>query len=196
MPSNKQPDSVAIGQTYGRLKVIAFHHSDKRWRKHYECECICGEKKVVQGVLLKSGNTKSCGCLKRERAREKCLPHGTAAMRQVIAGDKDKAKKAGIEYKLTVPQFRAIAEGQCFYCGKYGTNTKKSPHGSGDYSYNGLDKIEPTKGYVLSNVVSACKRCNFAKSNMSQGEFMQWIRTAYDHLKQSAMADQWSEVTK
>lgn len=43
-------------------------------------------------------------------------------------------------------------------------------------------------------VLVACKRCNFAKSNMSQGEFMQWIRTAYDHLKQSAMAQQWGRI--
>lgn len=194
MPKHTTPPKIQAGDVFHDLTVVELHHQDTRWRRHYLCRCKCGTEKVIQGGLLTSGNTKSCGCLKREKAREKCLPHGTAAMRQVIAGYKDKAKKAGIEYKLTVPQFRAIAEGQCFYCGKYGTNTKKSPHGSGDYSYNGLDKIEPTKGYVLSNVVSACKRCNFAKSNMSQGEFMQWIRTAYNHLKQSAMAQQWGRI--
>ena len=32
----------------------------------YECRCQCGNITHVRGSLLRSGNTKSCGCLREE----------------------------------------------------------------------------------------------------------------------------------
>jgi hypothetical protein len=173
------------------LTVIKEHHKDKRWRRHFECVCVCGNTKIVQGTLLKSGNTKSCGCIGKETARLRALPHGEAAMRQVIAGYKCKAKKQGIAFSLTAPQFKQIVAQPCFYCGDINTNIHHSPHGTGDFAYNGLDKIDPKKGYTFNNVVSCCKKCNFMKSNLSQGEFIRWIKRAYLYLSKTAMANQW-----
>jgi hypothetical protein len=73
-------------------------------------------------------------------------------------------------------------------------NVHRSPHGTGDFTYNGIDKIDSGKGYTVNNVVSCCKKCNFAKSNMSQGEFIKWIRKVYLHLKKDAMAQQWGDL--
>lgn len=36
----------------------------------WECKCDCGNVKKVSGYDLKSGHTKSCGCLQRKRASE------------------------------------------------------------------------------------------------------------------------------
>lgn len=186
--------AVQIGDVYHYLTVVSLSHQDKRWRRHYLCRCKCGKEKIIQGGLLRSGNTKSCGCLAKESARARCLPHGTAAMRQVMAGYRHKAKKSGIEFTLTVPQFSRIVSQPCFYCGRVHANVNKSPHGSGDFAYNGIDKIDPSKGYTLNNTVPACKQCNFAKSNKSQGEFIRWIKEAYEHLGKTAMAEQWGGV--
>lgn len=35
-----------------------------------ECECVCGNIVHVWGTNLVSGNTQSCGCLKKDRAGE------------------------------------------------------------------------------------------------------------------------------
>ena len=35
------------------------------------CKCICGENILVSTYSLMSGNTRSCGCLRREMARER-----------------------------------------------------------------------------------------------------------------------------
>lgn len=44
------------------------------------CRCDCGKEKVLQGKLIKSGNTKSCGCLRDElRSRER--PHNSPKRR-------------------------------------------------------------------------------------------------------------------
>lgn len=61
-----------VGKQFGRLKVIeqADDYIDPQGN-HYArwlCECSCEEhnKVIVTGRALKSGNTKSCGCLFRE----------------------------------------------------------------------------------------------------------------------------------
>lgn len=35
---------------------------DKRGSYLYLCECLCGNKRIVNGSNLRSGHTKSCGC--------------------------------------------------------------------------------------------------------------------------------------
>jgi len=36
------------------------------------CKCICGNSKIISGASLRSGNTKSCGCLAKETSAETC----------------------------------------------------------------------------------------------------------------------------
>lgn len=194
MPTNNAPHLVHPGDKFGSLTVLSFSHKDKRWRRHYMCRCACGAEKSIQGTLLRSVNTKSCGCLVSESARKRAIGHGVAAMNQVMAGYRHKAKKSGRSFSLTSPQFRAITQGPCFYCGSERTNTKRSPHGTGDFTYNGLDRIDASRGYTVNNTVSCCRACNFAKSNLGQGEFIEWIRRAYMHLSRTAMAAQWGSL--
>ena len=53
------------GQKFGRLTVVRFDHKENG-RKYYLCQCDCGNFKIVNNHSLKSGNTKSCGCLHKE----------------------------------------------------------------------------------------------------------------------------------
>jgi hypothetical protein len=54
-----------IGESYGRLKVVGVH-SVKNNRRRYKCLCSCGRTLITRMDALKSGRTKSCGCLKKE----------------------------------------------------------------------------------------------------------------------------------
>jgi hypothetical protein len=55
------------GGIFGRLKVIEKHgHKDSHIT--WKCICECGKEVVVQGRNLKSGRTKSCSCLQKEKA--------------------------------------------------------------------------------------------------------------------------------
>ena len=55
-------------QTFGLLKVNKKAYSKKTpngsTQIYWECECSCGNKIIVRGESLKTGNTKSCGCVK------------------------------------------------------------------------------------------------------------------------------------
>jgi hypothetical protein len=51
-----------IGKKYGKLTVISKYDRQNRIIR-WLCKCDCGNECIVSGVSLRSGNTKSCGCL-------------------------------------------------------------------------------------------------------------------------------------
>lgn len=54
------------GNRFGRLTVIERDHSKNGKVVFWLCKCDCGKTKSVSGGNLRSGHTKSCGCLKLE----------------------------------------------------------------------------------------------------------------------------------
>lgn len=62
------------GQQFGRLTVLKRVHQPEHLKKrtdaYWLCECNCKEKNkiIIDGVKLRNGNTKSCGCLQKEIA--------------------------------------------------------------------------------------------------------------------------------
>lgn len=63
--------SVLPGERYGRLVVISVIDSKAR-----KCLCDCGTESIVLRCNLKTGNTQSCGCLRREIEPVASLTHG------------------------------------------------------------------------------------------------------------------------
>ena len=57
-----------ITQLFGRLRVIERAETDRYGKARWLCECKCGTRLVVRGYDLRSGGTRSCGCLSRELA--------------------------------------------------------------------------------------------------------------------------------
>lgn len=54
------------GRKFGRLEVIRHARYDKNNASLWECKCDCGNITVARGGDLKSGNTLSCGCLRKD----------------------------------------------------------------------------------------------------------------------------------
>ena len=70
------------GMTFGRLKVLK-RLPDRILKSNKKvtlwlCLCDCGNTKEVQGSNLKSGKTKSCGCLQKEKVVQFNLKHSNA----------------------------------------------------------------------------------------------------------------------
>lgn len=55
-----------INKKYGRLTVVERAGSSAHKVALWLCSCECGNKIIAEGRKLRSGNTKSCGCLWRE----------------------------------------------------------------------------------------------------------------------------------
>lgn len=54
-----------VGKTFNMLTVIEECKERKRKEKQYKCKCACGNITYVTGYNLRSGQTKSCGCLSK-----------------------------------------------------------------------------------------------------------------------------------
>lgn len=65
-----------VGQVFGRLTVVSKADRSNSRKVLWNCECSCGNSKVVRGCSLKSGDTQSCGCLNAERAKGLHTTHG------------------------------------------------------------------------------------------------------------------------
>jgi len=57
-----------LGQRFGRLVVLR-QTADRGKGTVWECQCDCGLTLTVKAGPLRTGHTKSCGCLVRERVR-------------------------------------------------------------------------------------------------------------------------------
>jgi len=70
--------SDMTGRRFGRLTVVSAEHSDSRGNSRWLCLCDCGKQKIIAGRILKSGGSKSCGCLNLEMCRnsKRAFKHG------------------------------------------------------------------------------------------------------------------------
>jgi hypothetical protein len=59
------------GQKFGRLTALSVVHRDNTAQLCWRCVCECGNHVVVPSYPLRTGNTKSCGCLSREGAAKR-----------------------------------------------------------------------------------------------------------------------------
>lgn len=182
--------TVFSGDTYGRLTVLRRLENSPRGKPVFECRCECGNIRSVTSGSLRSGNTKSCGCLQRDISKEwapkmsrafwRKAP-GESAKRGAFACTRQSARKRGLCFTLTLEQFVKLAEQPCRYCGGSASNLYRSA--GGDWKWNGLDRVDSSDGYTISNVVPCCKWCNQAKSGRTVDEFNEWIGRLFHNLK-------------
>lgn len=75
------------GRRFGRL--IALYNSDNRNSAGdvmWKCLCICGRFVEIGAGNLKSGHTKSCGCLRRDTMKKIKYKHGETRVRTRLYG--------------------------------------------------------------------------------------------------------------
>jgi len=70
-------------QKFGRLTVLEQDFSGLvcAYQACWICDCECGEQIIVRSQALRSGNTKSCGCLAHEIKKTVNIIHGDSGSR-------------------------------------------------------------------------------------------------------------------
>lgn len=114
------------------------------------------------------------------------LNKGQAAKNLLILSYKRTAKTKGLKFCLKTDEFFIITKQNCTYCGclpnKKVSSSWKNRKINGDYIYNGLDRLDNNKGYILSNVVPCCSLCNYLKRNLTVKQFKAHIKKIYKNL--------------
>ena len=164
-----------IGKRFGNITVIERTKQKKGSRYIYRCLCHhCDSEFLTPAYGLSSGNIKSCGCIPRG-ARYK---PGEGGFNLLLYEYEEGAHKRGIDFDLTVEQFREITNSNCFYCGVKPESIKnfsKAKTNHAAYIYNGIDRIDNEIGYLYDNCVPCCTQCNFAKGKMDVNEFIKMV---------------------
>jgi hypothetical protein len=66
-----------IGEKHFRYEFLMFAWIENQ-QKYYLCVCDCGALRILRGASVKNGNQKSCGCLRREKAKESIIARNAA----------------------------------------------------------------------------------------------------------------------
>lgn len=175
----------SLGKKFGKLVVERFVEFRQTPSKAnvpmVECECECGKSKIVSLWDVRCGKTKTCG-FNHPHYEDRTLP----AFNNIYEHSyKRRAIKDGLEFAISKEKFKELVQDKCHYCGSepYGEEkiyennrgVRKSGKYISRFIYNGLDRIDSNKGYVIDNVVSCCGICNHAKHTMSYEKFVAWL---------------------
>ena len=165
-----------IGDTYGRLTIQEILPERSGESVVVLCTCSCGNIITRSIRNLRSGMTKSCGCLRKETMKQiHSLPKGTAARNELYAKYKRSALERGIEFHLTIQEFEKLSSDNCHYCGQKPINNWQPGRYNGDYYWNGVDRKDSNLHYTIDNTVSCCSICNRAKGTVPYLDFLSWI---------------------
>ena len=187
-----------VGKKFGRLTVVSMaKERGNRGQIKWNCVCDCGNLHTVTGECLRSGKTKSCGCLKLEyieKNKFKKNPNREEAILKVqynhlIRRHNEKSLEEVIDFKT----FCQLSKSKCHYCGldfsksiedRNSESKTKKKISDVVLKINGIDRLDSSKGYTKDNVVPCCKYCNNAKAEMTKKQFLEWIKKVYDFNKE------------
>lgn len=95
-----RPPQLQPGQKFHRYTVLSHRGVSKHHKHIYLCRCECGVERIVVGASLVNGHQKSCGCWKRDYARERL-----ATIHKLVPGGKKSAEYiAWINMKMRCAQ--------------------------------------------------------------------------------------------
>lgn len=158
-----------IGTTIGTSEIIGVDHIDyitrdsgkkTEFRPYYLVRCTkCGYEHVK--AYNKTNWLTYKGCNKCQASFE------DPELNKIKRAYKSNAKARGLSWELTDEQFLELVTKDCTYCGH-------------SQKYNGIDRIDSSKGYTINNCVPCCTWCNVMKLNHSESEFLAHIRQIYN----------------
>ena len=141
--------SIESGRKFSRLTVAEPHESTGK----SVCRCICGNITVVNNYDLKSGGTKSCGCLKKEsfkNARKvRASEHGRWKGGVSARRHRDMATSRYKTWRTSVFERDNYT---CQACGQWGYSL------NAHHIYNYSD--HPHVRYDIDNGATLCKQCH------------------------------------
>jgi len=179
---SKRPDLTGLSYEYWEILeyVGNFPVNDNGYIKYreifYNCKCVCGTIRFVQAQGNKL-TSKSCGCQNIGRTGQ-FLPENQIDKYAAIRSNyKTDAKNRNYVWNLSNEEFDKLIVSKCFYCGSQ-KQTKRAYNNWGIIEFTGIDRVDNSIGYVLSNCVPCCKQCNFIKKACSK----EIIYKAYNFL--------------
>lgn len=146
------------GRVFGRLTVIGFYKMSKWNVSMWNTKCFCGKNKIVLRGSLLSGNTKSCGCLQKEKASKYAKfrkKHGLSKSYIFNVWSRMKARC----YNKNDKNYESYGARGIFVCNEWmnSLNTFYNDMGDRPSKNHSIDRIDNNKGYYKENCRWATK---------------------------------------
>lgn len=169
------------GRRFGRLVAISKVGNLSNTHSKYHCKCDCGKESKVRGLYLVEGTCRSCGCARTKSVEET----GPITLRNHY---RQNARKRNLEFLLTKEECSKLFSSPCGYCKSAPKNSiamhKAISCAPRRFIYNGIDRVDNSKGYTIENSVSCCGNCNLMKREMSISEWMAHMKLILDNFSQ------------
>ena len=165
-----RPQTDYVSKRVGKIVIVGFHHQIGH-NRYWLCQCDCGNQKILRTDCLKRTGIKSCGCSRRGPNNSRWNGVGDIH-RSVLTKIRDDAKIRNLDFRLTLEylwKLFIIQNKKCALTGDVLNFGKTCRDRSRTAS---LDRIDPTKGYIETNVQWVHKDINFAKQSMTNEKFI------------------------
>jgi hypothetical protein len=156
------------GGIFGKLTVIAPAPTHPMYGTMWLCRCSCGKDFVGRAGSLKTGQIRSCGCLRRKLSPEQ------AQMNRAYRSFIGNAKTRNILIEITQEDWKSLVLKPCYYC------RKEYSHAYDTFRCNGIDRKDSNTAYSKENCVPCCKFCNDAKGKLTEREFLDLVKRVYE----------------
>lgn len=152
--------------------------------------CVCGNTSEVLPYTVAKGMVKSCGCFSRESITRRC--EKKRIYHPIISSARTVWKANYRDGDISFDDFYRLSQLDCDYCGSPPTKTynmsNHRKHRSsnyqiqeGNFTYNGLDRLDSNRGHMLDNVVPCCYTCNLMKRADTRKDFLSHIEKISSH---------------
>lgn len=192
---NKTTNSY-IGQIFNNYEVLEFDHMDTfgRW---YKVKCLnCGEVSIKHLKTIFTSKT-SCDKCKHLFGNRK-IPTTKAVVNCLRSEYIRGASERNFPWELVEEDFETIIQQPCYFCGQepeFHISDQRFNKTNTPFLRNGIDRLDPTKGYTKENSVSCCSMCNRMKSNYSITDFYEKIKRIYEKHNLDSMCSTTIEKT-
>jgi len=176
----------------GKWTVIKFHGVVNK-HSYWLCRCDCGNVKLVPATHLNRKNTKSCGCINKDRVGMKHAQwsgHGEISgntWNQIVRCANGSKGRRVHDFEITIEYIWELFLKQNKRCtltgtllvfrGETGTYKQKNKAKTAS-----LDRIDNNKGYIPGNVQWLHKDINMLKAKFNQGRFIELCRLVSKHM--------------
>ena len=178
------------GQRFGRLTVTT-DTGARNGKGFWLCVCDCGNEVELYASRLRGSRSRpgvrSCGCLLDEWRNNQPIKsindiNGTRLYNLYRRA----AILRGYKFCLSVTEVAGMILQPCHYCGATGSmswSLNRKQGGQDRISYNGIDRVDNSLGYSISNCVPCCKMCNNIKKAYTLDVLMDWVARIHKHMK-------------
>ncbi len=157
------------GQVCGRWTVLGIEGKSNGGSVLWLCRCECGTKKIVNGATLRTGESRSCGCLHNELASSRASNRIPEQMHNYKGGRDNRGSEAffnrrlrsGLQFavlgeyapvNLTGKELAELYARHTHTCDSCGISEKESPQG---LCIDHCHQTGDFRGFL-------CKKCNSA----------------------------------